>query len=80
MSIEFPQEHMIELKGLSPFLVGRITIYQQEEKYNVEIDIVQNESGKIYNHVKSMYGEDEPREALDMAVQHLKDFLDSKLH
>ena len=77
---EFPQEHLVELKGLSPYLVGRITIFRHEQFFNVEIDIIQNESGKIYNHVRSMYNQPEAREALDLAVQYLKDFLDSKLH
>lgn len=75
---EFPQEHLIELSGLSPFLVGRIVIFEQSSLFNVEIDLVQQETGKIYKHVKSMFNCDEPREALDLAVQHLKDFLDSK--
>ena len=79
MNDQYPIEHMIELKGLSPFLVGRITIFKQESGFNVEIDIIQNESGKIYNHVRSLYGEAEPREALDLAVQYLKNFLDNKL-
>lgn len=77
---DFPQEHYIELTGLSPHFVGRIVIFKQEELFNVEIDIVQNESGKIYNHVKSLYQQPEPREALDTAVQHLKNYLQSKLH
>jgi len=74
----FPQEHLIELNGLSPFLVGRITIFKQDIKFNVEIDIIQNKSGKIYRHVRSMYGEEEVRDALDMAVQYLKDYLEEK--
>ncbi len=75
---EFPQEHLIELSGLSPFLVGRIVIFEQATLFNVEIDLVQKETGKIFNHVKSMFNCDDPREALDLAVQYLKDFLDSK--
>ncbi|MAX67040.1 MAG: hypothetical protein QF441_16065 [Bacteriovoracaceae bacterium] len=74
----FPQEHFIELVGLSPFLVGRITLFQQENLFNVEVDIIQSESGKIYNHVKSLYNQDDARDALDMSVQYLKDYLDAK--
>ncbi len=84
MTTEFPQEHYIELTGLSPFLVGRITIYEQLlgrfANFNVEIDIVQNETGKIYNHVRSLYNQPEAREALDLAVQYLKEYLESKKH
>lgn len=74
----YPQEHYIKLNGVSDFLVGRVVIFDQGFSYNVEIDIVQNESGKIHNHVKSLYNESDPREVLDLAVQYLKDFLDSK--
>lgn len=77
---QYPIEHLIELKGLSPFLVGRITIFEIQSGFNVEIDIVQQESGKIHNHVKSLYGEPEAREALDLAVQHLKNYLDQRVH
>ena len=80
LSNDFPQEHLIELSGLSPYLVGRIVIIENGQYYNVEIDIVQNESGKIYNHVRSLFNEPDAREALDLSVQYLKDFLDSKKH
>jgi hypothetical protein len=77
---EFPQEHFVELKGLSPHFVGRITVYEDRTKFNLEIDIVQTESGKIYNHVDSLYGEEEVQDALASAVQVLKNYLDSKKH
>ncbi len=76
----YPQEHLIELSGLSPYLVGRIVIMEMDSVYNVEIDIIQNESGKIYNHVRSIFNEPDPREALDLSVQYLKDYLDLKKH
>ena len=79
-STDFPQEHYIELVGLSPFLVGRIVIFEQSYGFNLEIDIVQNESGKIHNHVRSMFNQPEAREALDLAVQYLKEYLESKIH
>ena len=34
-----PQEHFIELRGLSHEFVGRLTIYQQGILFNLEIDI-----------------------------------------
>lgn len=76
----FPQEFFIELTGLSPFLVGRIIISKQGSYYNAEIDIVQQESGKIHNHVTILYQESDPREALDLGVHHLKLYLDKKLN
>jgi hypothetical protein len=79
---EYPQEYFIELDGLSPILVGRVTIFEVISThncfYNLEIDIVQSESGKIYNHVRSMFNQVEAREALDSAVQYLKEHLESK--
>ncbi len=80
MMSEFPQEHFIELSGLSPFLVGRIQIFMQYNLFNVEIDIIQQESGKIHNHVKSLYNQDDAREALDYSVQVLKNYLELKKH
>ena len=76
----YPQEHLIELSGLSPYLVGRIVIMESGNFYNVEIDIVQSESGKIHSHVRTIYNEPDSREALDLSVQYLKNFLDAKKH
>lgn len=76
----FPCEFFIELEGISPFLVGRIVISQHGSTFNAEIDIVQNESGKIYNHVNIIYGESDPRETLDLAVHSLKRYLQNKLN
>ena len=73
----FPQEHLVELRGLSPALVGRIVVYKDKKNLNLEIDIIQSDSGKIYNHVKSLYGEEDLKEALALAVQNLKNFLNS---
>lgn len=74
--MNFPQEHYIELKGLSPNIVGRITINEHFGKYNAEIDLVLQESGKIYQHVTMLFGLEDPRESLDLAVHHLKKYLD----
>jgi len=76
--IEYPQEYLIELSGISPYFIGRIVIHQNDQFFNVDIDIVQSESGKIINHVKSLYNEPDARDALDSSVQHLKNYLDSK--
>jgi hypothetical protein len=78
MMSAFPQEHLVELKGLSPFLVGRIVIHKNGALYDAEIDIIQSESGKIYNHVEIVYGQFDPREALDLGVHHLRNYLIKK--
>lgn len=68
----FPQEHFVELRGLSPEFVGRLTIYQQGILFNLEIDIVQSESGKIYSHIKTLYNGESAREILELGVHYLK--------
>ena len=78
LSDYFPQEHFIKLQGLDPHFVGRIILFKANRGFDVEIDIVQSETGKIYNHVRSLYNQEEPREALDSAVQYLKDYLHNK--
>lgn len=80
MDKDFPQEHFIELSGMSSFLVGRIQIFRQYNLFNTEIDIIQIESGKIHNHVKSLYNQDDARDALDSSVQVLKNYLDQIKH
>ena len=75
---EFPQEHYIELRGLSPAFVGRIMLHQQGKNFQSEIDIVQSETGKIYSHVKSLYDNDDARDLLDLSVHYLKQFITKK--
>lgn len=78
---EFPQEHLIELVGLSPDFVGRIVLYRVNDlNYDAEIDIVQSETGKIYAHVKSIHNQTDPRDLLDISVHHLKKFVEPKKH
>jgi hypothetical protein len=71
------EEHLIELKGLSPFLIGRITLNPYGLNYNVEIDIIQSESGKIFNHVTILYNEPDKNEAINLGVHHLQKFLEN---
>jgi len=74
---EFPSEHFIELQGLSPYLVGRLIIQQTDIGFDTEIDIVLNESGKIYKHITVLYGSSDFREALDLGYHSLKKHLNS---
>ena len=74
--MNFPQEHYIELKGLSPNIVGRIVIAENFGKFNAEVDLVLQESGKIYQHVTVLYAQEDARESLDLAVHYLKKYLD----
>ncbi len=74
------EEHLIELKGLSPFLIGRIQLSPAGELFNVEVDIIQSESGKIFNHVTILYNEPDKKEAINLGVHHLQKYLNSKVH
>lgn len=77
---KFPEEHIVELKGISPFLIGRIVITQGQVGFDAEIDIIQSESGKIYNHVGIIYGEYDGREAFTLGLHKLKQFLNKKIN
>lgn len=73
--MDFPKEHLVELKGLSPFLIGRIVVLRRDSLYDAEVDIIQSESGKIFNHVAILYGEMDGQEALNIGLHHLKQYL-----
>jgi hypothetical protein len=74
---EFPSEHFIELKGLSPYLSGRLTINKTDIGYDTDVDIVLSESGKIYKHITVLYNSSDFREALDLGYHALKKHLKS---
>ena len=74
---EFPKEEYIELKGLSPNLVGRISINKNRNLFDAEIDIVLSESGKIYKHIDILFKLEDEREALNMGIYRLKKYLSS---
>lgn len=73
---EYPKEHYIELVGLSPHIIGRLTLDKIGEKFSVEIDLILGESKKIYSHVGALYDRDEELDALNDAVGHLKKYLE----
>ena len=78
LSKEFPQDFLIELKGLSPDFVGRITVHRHDESFMAEVDIVQNESGKIYARVKDQYEGDDARELVDLGVHYLRKYMEER--
>ena len=73
------EEYLIELKNLSSHLVGRILLSTHEGLYELEVDIIQKESGKIFNHVIILYKQDDKNDALNLAIHHLQKFLNSKV-
>lgn len=78
MNSDFSKDYIIELVGLSPKVVGRVTIYKSPPYYNLEIDLIQADSGKIFKHVRSMYGELDHGDALNLAMHYLRDFFKHK--
>lgn len=72
---EFPAEYLIELGELSPYLVGRVIVYENQSKYDTEIDVILSESGKIYKHVGQVFSESSSKDAFDMSYRKLKIFL-----
>ncbi|MEX1098818.1 MAG: hypothetical protein WEB87_00245, partial [Bacteriovoracaceae bacterium] len=70
-----PKDEYVELRGLSPQLVGRISINQNQKLFDAEIDIVLSESGKIYKHIGIIYKVEDEREALNLGVHRLKKYL-----
>jgi hypothetical protein len=72
---EYPEENYIELEN-NPYLMGRITIHAVKENYHAEVDIIHQESHKIFKHVGIIYRQSSPEEALITGVQRLRTFLD----
>lgn len=71
----FPTEKYIDLEN-NPYLMGRITINQVKDDFNAEVDIIHRESHKIFKHVAIIYSQPSAEEALIVAVQKLRTFLD----
>lgn len=70
----YPKEHFVRIENEPDFL-GRITVNLVYGKFNAEIDIVQEESRKIFRHVNILYGKEDEQEAIDAAMQYLAKFL-----
>lgn len=75
--MEFPAEYFIKLDG-QDFLLGRLLVNQLNEKFWVEIDIIQKESRKIWAHVGDLHGIVDLDEAIHRSVQILADFVKKK--
>ena len=73
--LDFPEEFLIEIGELSPYLVGRVIVYQNQSLYDTEIDIILSESGKIYKHIGQVFSETSSKDALDLSYRKLKIFL-----
>lgn len=74
---EYPQDYFVKIENEEHHL-GRITI-NRAKLFNVEIDIVQKESKKIFHHVDMLYNIEDKTEAIDSGVQVLAKFLKKPL-
>ncbi|RLA61974.1 MAG: hypothetical protein DRQ88_00695 [Epsilonproteobacteria bacterium] len=74
---EYPQDYFVKIENEEHHL-GRITI-NRASHFNVEIDIVQKESKKIFQHVDMLFNIEDKTEAIDSGVQVLAKFLKKPL-
>jgi len=77
-----PEEFFLKIDK-NDSILGRIIIHStfQEDGtklYNSEIDIVQRETKKIWNHIGFIFGISSREEAIEEAVQKIADFLKEK--
>ena len=70
----FPKEYFIKISE-DEFRVGRITVNKNSRGYTSEIDIVQKESMKIWQHVDFLQNMDDEHDAVELSVQRLTFFL-----
>jgi len=75
---EFPHDFFVPLEG-NPNHLGRLTLLCIGEGdyslYNVEIDIVEKEAKKIFQHIGILYNFNDIHEAMDQSMQKLADFI-----
>lgn len=71
---EYPQDYFIELEN-EDYRVGRLSLNKLQNTFVMEIDIVQKESMKIWQHVDILFNLPERDEAIDAGVQRLSNFL-----
>jgi len=74
---EYPQDYFVKIENEEHHL-GRITL-NKAKHFNVEIDIVQKESKKIFRHVDILFNIEDKTEAIDSGVQVLAKFLNKPL-
>lgn len=74
MKESYPKEHFVRIEN-EPNFLGRITVNHVFGQFNAEIDIVQEESRKIFKHVNILYNKEDEQEAIDAAMQVLARFL-----
>lgn len=74
MKTEYPQEFYIKIDN-NENLLGRITLNSIRSKFHIEIDIVFNESKKIFKHIGQEFEIEDSQEAVDLGVMKLSRYL-----
>ncbi len=76
MQLRDREEFFVEITG-EPFHLGRLVIFSDRDKFNVDIDLVEKESKKIFHHIGRLY-QLEREDAVELAMQKLSHFLNKK--
>jgi hypothetical protein len=71
---EFPQDLFIKIEN-EEYRIGRITINSISGKFNAEIDIVQKESKKIWQHIDILYNYTDMDDLIAASVQCFSNYL-----
>lgn len=74
MDNHYPKEFFIKISE-EEFRIGRLTVNKNSRGFTCEIDIVQKESMKIWQHVEFLQNLPDEHEAVEMGVQGLTSFL-----
>lgn len=70
----FPQDFFIKLEN-EEFLEGRIILNKLDDRYLIEVDLIQKGSRKIFYHIGLFDNFSDADEAIDQGVQKLSHFL-----
>ncbi len=65
---EYPKEYFVPLSN-EPYFLGRIIVNKMKSGFQLDIDIVNKETLKIYHHLGQLFGEESEEEAIRKAVQ-----------
>ena len=70
----YPKEFFVKLSE-EEFRIGRITVNKNSRGFTAEVDIVQKETMKIWQHIEFLQHYEDEHEAMEMGVQKLSFFL-----
>ncbi|MDD0853380.1 hypothetical protein HBN50_09740 [Halobacteriovorax sp. GB3] len=76
MDQEYPLDFFIPITN-NDHLLGRLTVNKLGDSFSVEIDIIFDESKKIYQHIDILYKRESKEDAIDSGVSRLAQFLNS---